>query len=209
MCRSQPSKIASLLSSQRILKSDSLLTPQATAVDMDILVNSDAPALSSDYQPALPYEVMHIVLKFYIEARTREVRTGRYSDLPDYPVISILTVSKWFHGTTVSLLYADVTFRRGTILEKFLSRPNISSYQHVKRLEIKDAYFKICYTIIKRTTQILIMWVAIEKDSPDALSSSLDNLDKTFAQWLKRRPKASVRITGDAAFALGSFLSYM
>jgi hypothetical protein len=155
---------------------------------MDILVNSDAPALSSDYQPALPYEVMHIVLKFYIEARTREVRAGRYSDLPDYPVIPILTVSKWFHGTTVSLLYADVTFRRGTIL---------------------DAYFKICYTIIKRTTQILMMWVAIEKDSPDALSSSLDNLDKTFAQWLKRRPKASVRITGDAAFALGSFLSYM
>ena len=176
---------------------------------MDILVNSDAPALSSDYQPALPYEVMHIVLKLYIEARTREVQTRRYLHLPDYPVIPILTVSKWFHGTTVSLLYADVLLKTRTILKKFLSNPRISSYQHVKRLEIRDAYSDDCYTIIKRTTQILMMWVAIEKDSPSALSSSLDDLDELFVQWLKRRPKISVRITGDAAFALGSFLSYM
>lgn len=177
---------------------------------MDITLAPGLPVLPSYCQPALPYEVLHIVLDFYIEGRALDVERARDHLGPaDYPIVPILRVSRWFHGTTIPLLYKDVSLKRGVSINRFLSEPNVHSYHHVKRLEIANAYRASIDTIVQRLNQIMMMWIAIEKKSPDALSSSLYDYDKIFKQWIERRPKISLRMTGNDAFALGSSFSLM
>jgi hypothetical protein len=167
---------------------------------------------SYDWQPALPYEVLHIVLECYIAARAHEVEIARSIGV-QYPVLPILTLSKWFLQTTIPLLYTDVLVKPLYTLSSFLFNPHTSSYRHLKKLQIEkvsELQPDIAEIIDRRAIQMMMLSSAINNSSQDLGSSCDDFFAILLERWAEQRPRVNqVHLRGGYDYGLAASLCSM
>lgn len=172
------------------------MSSQIVILDMGALNDPCAMVPSSDRQPALPYEVLHIVLECYIAARAHEVEMARSTEV-QYPVLPILIASKWFLQSTIPLLYADVLIKCPYTLPNFLSDPHISSYHHVKKLRIEKVFDlkprepRIAEIIDRRALQMMMLSCPINNPSQNLGSSCDGFFAMLMERWTEQRPRVN------------------
>lgn len=118
--------------------------------DSSIVSECSRPALLRT--PTLPYEVIQLIIECYIDLRAEEVRKPRLrrgrnrgrinrrkedgGTVAIYPILPMLTTSKWFHNTTIPLIYKDISLNSSEAVNGFIIGPSFDSYKHVKHIHV-------------------------------------------------------------------------
>jgi hypothetical protein len=107
---------------------------------------SERPRPALPRAPILPYEVIQLIIECYIQSRAEEVRKLRRDRINQeedhssavtlYPILPMLTTSKWFHSATIPLIYKNISLNSSEAWDGFINRASFGSYRHVKQLYV-------------------------------------------------------------------------
>jgi hypothetical protein len=165
-----------------------------------------------DWQPdiALPYDVLHVVMKFYTGFRLEEVET--FADDPEvakarekskkihieWPIAPILQTCKMLHDMVIPLLYHTVVTTGSTTTRAFLGGPALASYKHTRDICFQNAGKSAINPVNDRLTQGLLLWTIANPEVHGLLKSSVQHVIDTCAGCLRtsRPPIRIMRLSG-------------
>jgi hypothetical protein len=180
----------------------------ATSIALAVASKVDQP----DWQPdiALPFDVLHVVMKFYTDFRLEEVEHSandpvmakareKYKELhAEWPIVPILQTCKMLHDMVIPLLYHTVVTTGSTMTRAFLGGPALASYKHTREICFQNAGKSAISPVNDRLTQGLLLWAIANPEIHGLLKSSVQHVIDTCAGCLRtsRPPIRIMRLSG-------------
>lgn len=165
-----------------------------------------------DWQPdiTLPYDVLHVVMKFYTGFRLEEVEI--FADDPEvakarekskkihieWPITPILQTCKMLHDMVIPLLYHTVVTTGSRTTRAFLGGPALASYKHTRRIRFQNVGISALSPVSDRLTQGLLVWIIEKPEVHGLLRSSVQHATDAYAGCLRtsRPPIKVMRLSG-------------
>jgi hypothetical protein len=207
-------------------KSLNELVHGAAPFHSDMSATSTAFAVASkvdqpDWQPdiALPYDVLHVVMKFYTDFRLEEIE--HFANDPvlaksrekikkvriEWPIVPILQTCKMLHDMAIPLLYHTVVTTGSTMTRAFLDGPALASYKHARKICFQNAGKSAISPVNDRLTQGLLLWTIANPEVHVLLKSSVQHTIDACAGCLTSRPPIKVmRLSGSVVNSVESLL---